>query len=265
MSGFDAKWLRLREPVDVLARDPVLVDNFARFVASQFLPATVLDIGCGTGSTYRSLSGRLPEGTEWRLLDYDPALLAAAEKLLGSDGIGFFRHDLNQPAGMPLDGVSIVTASAFFDLGSAAFCDRLLGVLAEHRIGLYAALNYDGRVEWHRPHPLDARVVADFNRHQRTDKGLGPALGPTATDHLKGVLEGLAYDVVVAPSVWRISAQEADLHIAFLRGMVDPVLEVGALQPEEIGEWLAFRLAYVRGDRGGCEVGHQDLLALPRD
>ncbi|MBP2550638.1 SAM-dependent methyltransferase [Neorhizobium galegae] len=265
MSGFDAKWLRLREPVDGLARDVALVDAFSRYVADRAPPATVLDIGCGTGSTYRSLSQHLPAGTNWRLLDYDPSLLAAAEKQLGTDGIEFVRHDLNQPDGMPLDGVAIVTASAFFDLGSAAFCDRLLGVLAARRIGLYAALNYDGRVEWQRPHPLDQRVVADFNRHQLTDKGLGPALGPNATEHLRTKLDALSYDVSIAPSVWRIGRDEADLHIAFLRGLVDPVLEIGTLQPEEIGEWMAFRLAYVRGERGGCEVGHHDLLALPRD
>lgn len=265
MSGFDAKWLTLREPADQAARSSVLLEKAAAFVAARAVqgPAAVLDIGCGTGSTYRALNPHLPSATPWRLLDHDPALLEEAARQIGTENIDFFTRDLNIVEALPDDDVALVTASAFFDLASQDFVDRFVARLAERRIGLYAALNYDGKVGWARPHPLDARVLGDFNRHQRTDKGLGAALGPDAVPHLSAALLARGYRVETAETPWRIDAAAADLHLAFLRGMVDPVLEVGSLPPEVIGEWMAFRLAYVRGERGGCEVGHLDLLALP--
>ncbi|SIQ93844.1 Methyltransferase domain-containing protein [Rhizobium sp. RU35A] len=266
MSGFDAKWLTLREPADQAARSPVLLDKAAAFFAARAAaegPVAVLDVGCGTGSTYRALNPHLPARSLWRLLDHDPALLEEAARQIGTENIDFFTRDLGIVEALPDDGVSLVTASAFFDLASADFIDRFVARLAERRIALYAALNYDGKVTWARPHPLDQRVLADFNRHQLTDKGLGPALGPEAVPHLSAALLAHGYRVETAETPWRIGTAEADLHIAFLRGMVDPVLEVGTLPAEVIGEWLAFRLAYVRGERGGCAVGHLDLLALP--
>ena len=42
------------------------------------------------------------------------------------------------------------------------------------------ALNYDGRIKCAPGDPDDAAIVALVNRHQRTDKGFGPALGPDA-------------------------------------------------------------------------------------
>ncbi|MBT9372253.1 class I SAM-dependent methyltransferase [Rhizobium sp. CSW-27] len=266
MSGFDAKWLTLREPADQAARSPVLLDKAIAFLSARAAaegPVTLLDIGCGTGSTYRSLNRHLPAQSRWRLLDHDPALLAEAERRLAGGNVEFLARDLNGVESLPDEGVSMVTASAFFDLASAAFVDRFVARLAERRIGLYAVLNYDGKVSWARPHPLDSRLLGDFNRHQLSDKGLGPALGPEAVPHLSAALLANGYRVETAQTPWRIGAAEADLHIAFLRGMVDPVLEVGTLPAEVIGEWMAFRLAYVRGERGGCEVGHLDLLALP--
>ena len=49
---------------------------------------------------------------------------------------------------------------------------------------LLAVLTYDGRMTLTPPDPFDAHVRRLVNRHQRTDKGFGAALGPLATDWL---------------------------------------------------------------------------------
>ena len=264
MSGFDANWLALREPADRAARNDALVAELAARLDQRAGPAALLDIGCGTGSTWRSLSPVLPGDAAWLLLDNDPLLLAEAHRQIGAAGrVRFRRHDLNDLTGLPLDGIAVVTASALFDLCSEAFSARFVARIAGQACGLYAALNYDGAMRWSVGHPLDAAVVADFNRHQRTDKGFGPALGPDATGRLAHHLERRGYRVSLGASPWRMGRQEAALQRAFLDGFRQPLHEIGSLSGTEIEAWLAFRLAAIEAPDSLCEVGHTDLLAVP--
>lgn len=263
MSGFDKNWLALREPADRDARAKSLVDMLCRHLAEGHPPPSLLDIGCGTGSTYRTLSSLVPKDTRWQLLDYDPLLLEEAARRIGSSAAVTLRqHDLNDLTALPLDGVSVVTASALFDLCSADFCSRLLGRLAGNRTGLYAALNYDGVMEWTIAHPLDRSVVDSFNRHQRLDKGFGPALGPDATEHLRLALEAAGYQVTTSGSPWRLGPDQQDLQAELLRGMERPVMEIGAVGAADLQDWLAFRLSAVTANSSSCVVGHTDLLAI---
>lgn len=264
MSGFDKGWLALREPADRAARDAALVTYLAAYLAQTERPS-VLDIGCGTGSTWRSLSQSFPEDTSWQLLDYDPLLLQEAERRIGAgQPVGFRQHDLNDLKSLPLDGVSVITASALFDLCSDAFCRRFVAHVAEPGCAFYAALNYDGVIHWSEPHPLDEAAVESFNRHQQTDKGFGLALGPQATCCLSDALGSHGYRVQVGHSPWRLGPDQADLQQAFLEGMRQPLMEIGLLSPEEIDAWLGHRLSEVAKGVSAVEVGHTDILALPR-
>ncbi|MCM2472301.1 methyltransferase domain-containing protein [Rhizobium sp. CG5] len=263
MSGFDKTWLALREPADIAARHGALVQDLAGHLAS-LENARILDIGCGTGSTWRSLSDRLPGDVNWHLLDYDPTLLQEAARQIGLNSkVGFLQHDLNDIAALPLDGVDVVTASALFDLCSEQLCTDLADRLASARIGLYAALNYNGLMHWSLPHPLDGEIVDLFNRHQRTDKGLGTALGPDATDCLTRVLTARGFRVKIEDSPWRLDANSRALQIELLNGLRQPLLEMKDLPEAKIDEWLGYRRDMV-GEAGSlCLVGHADLLALP--
>lgn len=264
MSGFDKDWLALREPVDLRSRARPLVEHLSRHLDGVTSPV-IIDIGCGTGSTWRSLSGAFSPETRWQLLDHDPLLLAEAERRIGpTNTVSFRQFDLNDIDALPLSDVTLVTASALFDLCSGAFCDRFAETLSRSETGLYAALNYDGVMEWSLQHPLDAQVAADFNRHQRFDKGFGPALGPDATEHLRQRFEMLDYDVSVEPSAWIMRQDDADLQVAFLEGLERPLSEIGSLTQDEIGTWLDFRISKIAEDGSSCVVGHTDILALPR-
>jgi hypothetical protein len=261
MSGFDTSWLALREPADKAARDDTLVSEVSSYLAGFDNPV-VMDIGCGTGSTHRSLSGRLPVHTRWHLVDYDERLLAEASRLIGDATVTFHQKDLTDLTTLSLEGVHLVTASAFFDLCSSTFCEELCECLSAQRTGLYAALNYDGRISWSDAHVLDEEIVAAFNRHQRIDKGFGSALGPQASGHLIGALTCLGYQTQTAESAWTLTGADRALQEAFVCGMVEPVLEVSQLTRADIDEWLSFRLAKL--DEGGTlDVGHIDLLARP--
>lgn len=261
MSGFDRDWLALREPADRDARDAGLIEALAAHLARR--PARLIDIGCGTGAMWRALAGHVPPGTRFTLIDHDPRLLEEAARLAGPEsGVDFLRHDLNDIDALPLDGVVALTASAFFDLASEGFCRRLVARLAA-ACAFYAALSYDGRVEWSVRHPLDRRAVDGFNRHQRTDKGLGPALGPEATACLQRLFAAAGYRVRIASSPWRLTARDAALQKPFLDGFSGPLRETAALTPAEIEGWLAFRHATISRPDSSCLVGHLDILALP--
>ncbi|UXS05290.1 class I SAM-dependent methyltransferase [Agrobacterium tumefaciens] len=265
MSGFDKNWLELREPADCAARAKPLLERVRQHLNARPQPRLIMDIGCGTGSTYRTLSPLLPT-YRWKLVDYAPALLEEAHRRIGSnENIEFRCQDLNRFDETLLDGVTIVTASALFDLCSTDFSELFLERLASRQIGLYAALNYDGVMKWSITHPLDEQVVEDFNRHQRSDKGFGPALGPDATAYLSTLCKTSGFTVITADSAWRLGPSSAELQREFLAGLQRPILEIGNVDEASFKDWLDFRGLKIGMDGSLCIVGHTDFLALPRN
>lgn len=262
MSGFDTTWLTLREPADGRARDVPLLARFTAEVDGADQPV-ILDIGCGTGSTPRAIGPHLRHAAQWRLFDHDQRLLNAAKSRHGGEAaFEFAQGDLNQVAALPLQDAHFVTASALFDLCSGEFIDRFVAHIASLGTGLYAALNYDGRMQWSQAHDLDDAVVTRFNAHQRTDKGFGPSLGPDAWQRLADALSTAGYRVEIASSPWVLTASDADLQEMFLQGIADAVTEDGTLGRPQLAEWLAFRRDSIGTEGSSSLVGHQDVLAV---
>jgi hypothetical protein len=263
MSGFSIDWLDLREPADTKARDKDLAQKALialRDEAAPLAPCLAVDLGAGTGSTLRAMRDCGGDDILWRLVDIDGALLDEALVRHGKDFvIEDHQADLSIVDELPLSGARLVTASALFDLTSQSFVEQLCARLVNQGSGLYAALNYDGFTQWSPSHPFDDRVLEAFNRDQRRDKGFGPALGPDATQALQACLELKGYAVQIAPSPWRLSAEDTDLVVALINGIADAVS--GALDEEIVAQWRSFRLA--NASSGSCIVGHTDLLAVP--
>ncbi|WP_410218612.1 class I SAM-dependent methyltransferase, partial [Paracoccus sp. (in: a-proteobacteria)] len=166
--GFTAAWLSLREPADRAARDQGLMMRAAGAAGPD---PVILDLGCGTGSTLRALAPHLPPHAQWRLVDNDPVLLDAA----GAEAPGrTCRHlmDLRDLDALPLQEVTLVTASALLDLMPACWVEALALRLAQAGLPFHATLSYDGIMKWDPPLPGDPDITRAFNRHQRGDKGL---------------------------------------------------------------------------------------------
>jgi SAM-dependent methyltransferase len=258
--GFSADWLSLREPADHAARDDALLRQAARAAvrAAGDAAPVIVDLGCGTGSTVRAMAAHLPADTRWRFVDNDAALLELAVARTGA-GASAHRVDLADLAGLPLEGAHLVTASALFDLMPQAFVAALAARLAAAGVGLYAALSYDGVMEWAPPLPEDAAVTAAFNRHQRGDKGLGPALGPDAGAITAEAFAAAGFAVRTAPSPWRLEADAAALQAELCDGIARAAAEAGF---PGAARWGAARCAAARST--ACVIGHLDVLALPR-
>lgn len=250
--GFSAEWLALREPADRAARDPALA---RRAVAAAGPEPLIVDLGCGTGATWRALAPQLPAGARWCFVDNDPALLARAVAAAG-DAAEAVAADIADLEALPLAGATLVTASALLDLVPEAWVRRLTLRLS---VPFYAALSYDGAMRWDPPDPRDAAVTAAFNRHQRGDKGFGPALGPAAGARAAALLAAAGFAVQRADSPWRLGPELAALQRALTDGIAGAAAAAGA--PEAVA-WGRHRRERARGSV--CVVGHGDILALPR-
>ena len=85
MSSFSAEWLALREPADRAAQNTALLTAVAAAFAGRD-SLSILDLGCGTGSTLRRCAPALPAHQEWALVDRDLVLLDTARAQLEAWG-----------------------------------------------------------------------------------------------------------------------------------------------------------------------------------
>lgn len=278
MTGFSADWLSLREPADRRARNVSVLQDVAAALG-DIESLSVLDLGCGTGSSLRAVAPMLSRFQRWRLVDHDRALLDAAgtalmswadradidtDRLALAKGeceieVTFHRFDLKDDLS-PLLAVEpdLVTASALFDLMPAAWLGGFVKALAERRLPLYAALTYDGQESWLPPHPLDGAVHAAFLAHQRGDKGLGPAAGPDAAEVLRAAFVDAGYEVSIGESPWTLGEEDAAMRSALAEGIAAAAQETGQVTAEDAATWRA-----ARQGPGSCRIGHLDLFARP--
>ena len=265
MSGFSADWLTLREPYDLRARNPTVLDAVAASLEPR--PSVrVVDLACGTGSTLRALSPRLPARQHWKLIDNDLGLLAraTATPLARDVAVTAIPLDLNRDLEAALDGaVDLVATSALLDLVSDSWLDRLAVAVAARSIPLYAALSYDGRTGFTPHDPFDAAIAAAVNAHQRTDKGFGPALGPAAAAFAIARFEALGYSVVHGASDWVMGPDDRDIQTEILAGWASAAHEIGALSLADTTAWLARRRDAVAAGCSSLYVGHVDFFATP--
>jgi len=250
--GFSADWLALREPADHAAR---AADLLLRAVSAAGPSPVILDLGCGTGSTVRALSPLLPKNTRWHLVDNDPELLRLAGEAAGTSA-NLHQLDLTDIDLLPLADVTLVTASALIDLVSRKWLEQIALRLT---VPVYFALSYDGEMHWQPESAADSGITTAFNNHQRTDKGFGQALGPDAVKVASEVFTLHGFEVLVAKSPWMLGPGEVALQKELISGISRAAGEFG-LQDAEL--WGTERIA--AADKTLCQIGHGDILAIPR-
>jgi hypothetical protein len=265
MSGFSAEWLTLRESYDVRARNPVVLGAaIARLKSKRVV--RLVDLACGTGSTLRSLSPQLPAQQHWDLVDNDPHLLnlACAANFAGEVDLNAVPLDLNGDFEIMLNRPrDLITTSALLDLVSDAWLDRFARHVAARGLPVYAALTYDGRVELSPADPTDAAIVGAVNAHQHTDKGFGPALGPSAPAAAISRFKTLGYEIVQGNSDWMIGTADRNIQTELLNGWANAASEMRSLPGREIDSWLTRRLHAVDQCASTMRVGHVDFFATP--
>jgi hypothetical protein len=290
MSGFAADWLHTREPFDAAARDNELARRFAIALSDgRDTPRRIIDLAAGSGASFRALAQLIGGDQDWLLVDNDPLLIAAQAAEIARWSLAHGWHCEESRGGVWVRTGSAVwrarsqtvdlsgaleqirfaachgaTMSAFLDLVSAAWLERLCAVLARSSLPLLATLSVDGRRVWHPSLPADADIDRAFRQHQSRDKGFGPAQGGLAAAYLAARLTAEGYAVDIARSDWRIGAGDREM----LLHMVEESAAVAHdAEPETAhvwAAWLAERRAQVDSGALSLEVGHLDLLAVAR-
>jgi SAM-dependent methyltransferase len=301
VTGFSAEWLAMREPIDAAARDRAIARRLSELLPPG-VRRRCFDLGCGTGSNVRYLAPLLGAPQRWVLVDSDEQHLRRARELAGGSAMGE-DHGLpegDEAAGIngmrvvrgapPIDGMpamhatsidtrcidlagdlgqleleegALVSAAALLDLVSAAWLTRLLDRCRACDAIVLFALTYDGRIALEPGDPADAAVRDLVNRHQRTDKGFGPALGPAAASFARARLEDLQYRTQSAPSDWRLEPADALVQECLLRDWARAAVEIAPAAQELCERWLRKRLAHLERGQSSIRVGHQDLIAWP--
>jgi hypothetical protein len=257
-------WLDLRERADAAARSQALVEQLRRRLPADG-PLLVHDLACGTGSMARWLAPFLPGPQHWILHDRDPDLLALAEGLDGAAGVTVETRlsDVTRLGRDELAGASLVTASALLDLLTEDELAAVVDACAGAGCPVLFALSVTGRVQLLPADPLDARVAAAFDAHQRHPTPRGRLLGPDAVEAAVEGFRRLGAEVVVRPSPWRLGATESDLASEWLTGWVDAACE---REPALFSDADLYRRRRLREAAAGAlsvTVGHADLLVLP--
>lgn len=257
--SFSADWLSLRAGFDAAARSTALeaeLDRWiARRVAATGRPLAIVDLGAGSGNNRRHLAPRLAAPQAWTLVDADAALLAMARK--SEPTVATRQLDLATELDMALpDGTDLVTASALIDLVSEAWLARLVARVRALGAALLVVLTYDGRTTWNPAEPFDSRLLELVNRHQRTDKGFGPALGPDAVPTL---IRLVGDRLSVSASDWDIGPDDTTMRTALVDGWAKAASEIAPDAAQAIAGWHDRSL----GRRARITVGHVDQLVIP--
>jgi hypothetical protein len=263
------EWLALREPADAAARAAELAERVADLVPHS-RRWVIHDLGCGTGSMGRWLAPRLAGAQHWVVHDRDPDLLAVAAATpppAAADGAAVTvepRQTDLAAVGVPdLAGADLLTASALLDLLTPDELRRLLAACLGAGCPVLLTLSVVGQVELAPADPLDARVGAAFNAHQRRPTARGPLLGPDAVEATVAEAARFGCEAVVRPSPWRLGATEAALTAAWFTGWIGAAVEQEPALLED-GEGYAERRLDEAGEgRLAATVGHADVLLLP--
>jgi hypothetical protein len=287
VNEFSADWLALREPADAAARSVPLTQAIAGPLARE-AEVHVLDLAAGTGSNVRYLADHLSIRQHWLLVDNNPALLAQAPTRISSWGVAHGYEAISVGGGLVLrgplrtcllatrlldltalddDGIFagrvLVTASALLDLVSETWLRALAERCRESGASVLFALTYDGAIRCAPEEPEDEMVRELVNRHQRTDKGFGDALGPEAAGLAERCFAGLGYRVRRDRSDWELPPDAMGLQRQLIDGWAQAAAATAPASAALIRGWRDRRLTHIGNHCSRLSVGHEDLAAWP--
>ena len=230
------------------------------------------DLGCGTGAMGRWLAPRLPGPQHWVVHDWDADLLDVAAANLPSpaaDGAAVTveakQSDITRLHPGDLADATLITASALLDLLTEDELAGLVAVCVGAGCPALLTLSVVGRVNLSPADPLDRRVAAAFDAHQRRTTNGGRLLGPDAVAVALEEFGRLGAEVLVRPSPWRLGALQADLAAEWFTGWVAAACEQEVEPAAETDAYTRRRLAEARAGQLTVTVEHADLLVLPDD
>ena len=221
----------------------------------------------------RWLAPRLSGPQHWVVHDRDADLLDLAVAVAAAPGpaadgaavtVQARMSDITRLTPDDLAGADLIVASALLDLLSASELRGILDLWSGiGKCPMLLALTVVGRVVLTPADPLDARIAAAFNAHQRRTTTAGRLLGPDAVAAAAERLRATGAEVTVVPSPWTLDAAHANLAAEWLHGWVAAAREQDRALAAPAGAYRDRRLAQAAAGELAVTVDHADLLVLP--
>jgi hypothetical protein len=262
-------WLALREEEDARARSSELALEAARQLGPG--PIVIHDLGSGTGSMMRWLAPMLPGPQTWVLHDWNPNLTERATDgfaPLDREGrpvsVSSHSEELAHISPDDLDGASLVTASALFDVLTSKEVHAIAQACVTVGSPVLLSLSVTGEVYLDPQDPRDDAFETSFNAHQRRLVGGRRLLGRHGAALARGLFLRAGWNVRPVDTYWRLGENEPHLLGQWFDGWVDAALEHGPELQVEGSGYRELRRAQMRRDALSAVVVHTDLLAWPR-
>ena len=218
----------------------------------------------------RWLAPLLPGPQHWVLHDHDRDLLTLAEAVrprIAVDGspvtVETRLSDVTRLDRDEFAGAALITVSALLDLLTADELEGLVHACAAAGCPVLLTLSVTGGAVCLPEDPLDSRVAASFDAHQRRATARGRLLGPDAVAAAAEGFRRSGAEVMVRPSPWRLGAVGRGLAAAWLVGWVGAACEQEPALAEAAGPYRRRRLREAEAGSLDVTVGHADLLVLP--
>ena len=173
------------------------------------------------------------------------------------------QSDITQLLPDDLADATLITASALLDLMTGDALAGLIDVCSDVGCPVLLTLSVVGRVELDPMEPLDSRVAAAFDAHQRRMTVDGRLLGPDAAAAAAEGFRRRGAEVLVRPSPWRLGADAAGLAAEWLSGWLAAAFEQDAELAVEAETYGSRRLTQARAGQLAVTVDHADLLVVP--
>jgi hypothetical protein len=222
-------------------------------------PLEIIDLGAGTGANQRWLAPRLPFPQRWTHLDHDPLISRVtplpAETVIMDAAVDALAALLASSSG----GQHLVTCSALLDVLTADQIEVVCRAVINSQVPALFSLTVTGTMSLTPAVSSDQQLLAAFNDHQRRAE----RVGPDATGIVAHTLRTAGFRVHTQQTPWLLTAS-SDFVDQFLWGRLDAAMAQDLSLTSTAPAWFELRRSQLALGILRIEVGHLDILALPR-
>jgi hypothetical protein len=235
--------------------------NYLMNVSDRDALLEVVDLGAGTGANQRWLAPRLPFRQRWIHLDHDPAISRSlplpADTMIIDDSV----EVLEQLLASPTRDRRLVTCSALLDVLTTTQVEAVCRAVIDNQVPALFSLTVTGMLTMTPPDPRDQLLLDAFNDHQRRAGRAGPdATSIAATDFVRA-----GFTVRTQETPWELTAASGQ---AFIEQVLEERLAAAVAQNPSLATtaaaWLELRRAQLAHGVLQVDLGHRDILAMPR-
>jgi hypothetical protein len=264
----DPRWLAARAAADSSARAatidtllPELINYLTKAAGSEAV-IEIVDLGAGTGANQRWLAPRLPFQQRWIHLDHDPIISRSLplpdQTMIIDESVEALDSVLRSQS----SSARMVTCSALLDVLTTTELRAICRPVIENQAPALFSLSVTGMLNITPADPHDQLLLDAFNDHQRRAGRAGPAAPLLVVDTL--LAGGLIVHTEETP--WQLTGVSPH---GFVEQVLQERLDVAVDQDSSLAAiaaaWLELRRVQLAGGILRIDLGHRDILVLPRE